>query len=77
MEKRLLKTEAGVRLEYVDAPRERSGTGGPHWRLTTLRPNQPRVFADGGEAEAAYLIEVEASWRDPIVRRLFEKPDDK
>lgn len=37
------------------------------WRLSTMRQNQPRSFADETEAEDAYDMEVIASLDDPII----------
>lgn len=42
-----------------------------HYRLTTLRPNQPRVLADERSAMDAFGLEVMASLSDKTVQRLL------
>ncbi|WP_336975961.1 hypothetical protein [Brevundimonas nasdae] len=37
------------------------------WRLSTMRQNQARTFADPVEAEDAFDMEVIASLSDPII----------
>ncbi len=67
--KTLLKSDTGVCLTRVD---EVAGVKvkATHYRLTTLRPNQPRVIADQALAEAAFAAEVAASRRDPVAVRM-------
>lgn len=69
----LIAEEAGVRLEWHDARTTKSGKGGPHFRLTTMRPNAARVFADRDEALAAYEREVTASLQDPVVQEMVRR----
>jgi hypothetical protein len=60
-----LKSDTGVcltRVEEVEGQRVRA----THYRLTTLRPAQPRVIADLDLAEAAFTREVAASRLDPV-----------
>lgn len=67
-----LKATAGVKLIQVD---EVSPDGRrvrtTHYRLTTLRPNQPRVLANEAAAHDAFELEVIASLNDPTVQRLL------
>ncbi|MFC7379214.1 hypothetical protein [Brevundimonas sp. GCM10030266] len=42
------------------------------YRLTTLRPDQPRVIADEREALDAFDLEVIASSADPGVQKLID-----
>lgn len=65
VKKTLLKLDTGVCLHKVD---EVIGTriAATHFRLSTLRPAQPRLIADQSVAEAAFIAEVAASKRDPI-----------
>lgn len=68
----ILREEHGVRLMFVDAPAEaRSGTGGPHYRITSRRKVQPIVRADRAEADACFVREVAASRRDPMVAKIL------
>lgn len=60
-----LKSDTGVcltRVEEVEGQKVRA----THYRLTTLRPAQPRVIADVDLAEAAFIREVAASKLDPV-----------
>jgi len=69
---RLIKEEHGVRLEFCDVPPEpASGTGGPHFRITTRRRQAARVRADRDDAERVWAAEVEASRQDPMVARIL------
>lgn len=65
-----LKATAGVKLVQVDEVGTTGKVLATHYRLTTLRPNQPRVLADVQEAEDAFDLEVVASLMDPTVQRL-------
>jgi hypothetical protein len=68
----LIREEHGVRLTFHDVPPERaSGTGGPHYRIATLRRAQAVVRASRAEAEACFAREIEASRRDPLVARIL------
>lgn len=71
----LLETR-GVKLIQVD---EVSSDGievrSTHYRLTTLRPNQPRLIADERGALDAFDLEVIASSADPAVQRLLDQGD--
>lgn len=70
----LISEQHGVRLEWIDAPREKaSGTGGPHYRIKSKRPVQPVIRADKAEAEACFAREVEASRRDPMVAEIVRR----
>jgi len=63
--KTLLKSDTGVCLHRVEEV-VGSKVGPVHFRLSTLRPAQPRVIADKKLAEAAFIAEVAASKKDPI-----------
>lgn len=65
IKKTVLKRDTGVCLTLVE---ETIGNrpGPKHYRLTTLRPAQPRVIADKAMAQAAFNAEVAASKLDPI-----------
>lgn len=65
-----IRQECGVRLIRVDTVRADKIVTASHLRLTTLRPDQPRIFADLGRANAAYAAEVKASKADPTAVRL-------
>lgn len=70
----VIAEEAGVRLVFKDVePTRSSGKGGANYRLTTMRPNQARVFADRDEAVEEYEREVRASMDDPVVRKIFAR----
>lgn len=70
--KSVIRETAGVKLQLVE---EVSPNGqkvvSTHYRLSTLRPNQPRVLADQRSAEDAFDLEVVASLSDPLVQRLI------
>lgn len=67
-----LREASGVKLIQVD---EVTPNGqrvkATHYRLSTLRPNQPRVLADRAAADDAFDLEVIASLADPTVQRLI------
>jgi hypothetical protein len=67
-----LKFDTGVCLTRVDEIRGEK-VRATHYRLTTLRPAQPRVIADIGLAESAYAREVAGSKMDPIAVRLSQE----
>lgn len=72
MRKTPLREVQGVELIQIeevsaDGTRVRS----THYRLTTLRPNQPRLLADEREAMDAFDLEVIASSADPTVQKLL------
>jgi hypothetical protein len=62
----LIKSEAGVRLQRIEQL-ARQQVVQSSWRLSTLRQNQPRTFADEDDAEDAFDMEVVASLSDPII----------
>ncbi len=64
--KTLIRSRAGVKLQRIEHL-ARQQIVQSSWRLSTLRQNQPRTFADEIEAEDAYDIEVVASLTDPII----------
>lgn len=68
-----LKAEAGVKLTLVEEVTPQGVVRGRHYRLTTLRPTQPRVLAIRAAAEDAFDLEVVASLMDPVVQRLIER----
>lgn len=68
-----LKTEAGVKLTLVEEVTPMGTVRSQHYRLTTLRPNQPRVLADLDAAEDAFDLEVVASLLDPVVQQLITR----
>ena len=63
--KTLIKSRAGVRLHRIEHL-ARQQVVQSSWRLSSLRQNQPRSFADETEAEDAFEMEVIASLTDPI-----------
>lgn len=67
--KTVLKRDTGVVLTRVEE-HQGSRPGPIHYRLTTLRPDQPRVIADLGQAETAFEREVARSKADPVCVRL-------
>ncbi len=74
MRKTPLRETQGVKLIQVeevsaDGTRVRS----IHYRLTTLRPNQPQVLAGERDALDAFDLEVIASSADPVVQRLLDQ----
>lgn len=64
--KTLIKSRAGVRLQRIEHL-ARQQVVQSSWRVSTMRLNQPRTFADENEAEDAFDMEVIASLTDPIV----------
>lgn len=68
-----LKAEAGVKLTLVEEVTPMGTVRSQHYRLTTLRPAQPRVLAHRDLAEDAFDLEVVASLMDPVVQRLIER----
>lgn len=74
MRKTPLRETQGVKLIQIE---EVSGDGTKvrsiHYRLTTLRPNQPRVIADERDALDAFDLEVIASSADPVVQQLIDR----
>ena len=68
-----LKTEAGVKLTLVEEVTPLGSVRSQHYRLTTLRPNQPRVLAEKRLAEEAFDLEVVASLMDPLVQQMITR----
>lgn len=66
-----LKETAGVKLTLVEEITPLGTVKSTHYRLTTLRPNQPRVLAHRDAAEDAFDLEVVASLLDPVVQRII------
>lgn len=67
-----LREAAGVKLIQVDEVMpDGVRVCATHYRISTLRPNQPRVLADRGLADEAFDLEVIASLSDPTVQRLI------
>ncbi|ANC53416.1 hypothetical protein A4249_06945 [Brevundimonas sp. GW460-12-10-14-LB2] len=64
--KTLIKSQAGVKLLRIEQL-ARQQVVQSTWRLSTLRQNQPRSFADEVEAEDAFDMEVIASLTDPVI----------
>jgi len=64
--KTLVRSRAGVRLQHIEHL-ARQQVVHSSWRLSTLRQNQPRSFADEMEAENAFDMEVIASLTDPLI----------
>lgn len=62
--KTLIKSRAGVRLQRIEHL-ARQQVVQSSWRISTMRQNQPRTFADETEAEDAFDMEVVASLSDP------------
>ena len=62
----LIKSRAGVRLQRIEHL-ARQQVVQSSWRLSTMRQNQPRTFADEVEAEDAFDMEVIASLTDPVI----------
>ena len=69
--RKLLREEEGVKLFEVGEPKSYGRANGCHYRISTMRQNQPRVLADLTEAEDAFDLEVIASLLDPIVQKLI------
>lgn len=65
--KTLIKSEAGVRLQRIEHLAGQQKVVQSSWRLSTLRANQPRSFADEAAAEDAFDMEVIAALSDPII----------
>ena len=68
-----LKTEAGVKLTLVEEVTPMGTVRSQHYRLTTLRPTQPRVLAEKAAAEDAFDLEVIASLIDPVVQQMITR----
>jgi len=66
--KTLIKSEAGVNLHRVEQlASQQKRVISESYRLSSLRPNATRLFADPAEAETAFDLEVIASLNDPVV----------
>lgn len=73
MRKTPLREVQGVKLIQVeDVSADGTRVRSTHYRLTTLRPDQPRLLADEREALDAFDLEVIASSADPVVQKLLE-----
>ena len=64
--KTLIRSRAGVRLQRIEHL-ARQQVVQSSWRLSTMRRNPPRAFADEMEAEDAFDMEVIASLTDPLI----------
>lgn len=65
--KTIIKSQAGVKLQRIEHLAGQQKVVQSSWRLSTLRSNQARSFADEAAAEDAFDIEVIASLTDPII----------
>jgi hypothetical protein len=68
-----LKSECGVKLTLVEEVTPLGTVRSQHYRLTTLRPNQPRVLAERAAADDAFDLEVMASLLDPVVQQIVTR----
>ena len=68
-----LRSEAGVRLDLIEKISAHGRVLDRHFRLSTMRPNQPRVLAARDQAEEAFDLEVIASLTDPTVQKLITR----
>lgn len=76
MRKTPLRETQGVKLIKVDeVSHDGTKVQSTHYRLTTLRPSQPRVLGDERDALDAFDLEVVASCADPIVQRLLDRAE--
>jgi len=66
----LLEADAGVMLTQVETLSPRLVVKDTHYRLNTLRMNQPRMFANRLLALDAFKAEVLALSKDPTAMRL-------
>jgi hypothetical protein len=73
--KKLLREEAGVKLFEVGEPKSFGQANGSHYRISTMRLNQPRVSADLAEAEDAFHLEVVSSLLDPVVQKIMSQSE--
>lgn len=64
--KTLINSRAGVRLQRIEHLAQRQAVQSS-WRLSTMRQNPPRSFADEASAPDAFDMEVVASLSDPII----------
>lgn len=71
--RKLLREEAGVKLFEVGEPKSFGKANGCHYRISTMRRNQPTVLADLTEAQDAFDLEVIASLMDPVVQHLIAR----
>jgi len=69
--RKLLREEAGVKLFEIGEPKSYGRSSGSHYRISTLRRNQPRVLANLAEAQDAFDLEVIASLMDPVVQQMI------
>lgn len=70
--KETLRETAGVKLQRIEELSASQKVVSTHYRLSTLRPNQPRILADEDSAGEAFDLEVIASLLDPIVSTLVD-----
>ena len=73
--RKLLREEAGVKLFEVGEPKSYGRANGCHYRISTMRQNQPRVLADLTEAEDAFDLEVFASLIYPVVQQMITRTE--
>ena len=73
--RKLLREEAGVKLFEVGEPKSCGRANGCHYRISTMRQNQPRVLADLTEAEDTFDLEVIASLLDPVVQQMMSRTE--
>lgn len=73
--KKLLREQAGVKLYEVAEQKSYGRSNGCHYRISTMRQNQPRVLADIAQAEDAFDLEVIASLMDPVVQQMMSRTE--
>lgn len=73
--RKLLREEAGVKLIEVGEPKSYGRADGSHYRVSTLRRNQPRVLAELTEAQDAFDLDVIGSLMDPVVQQIISRTE--
>ena len=68
-QKDTVESAAGANVSLAETVTAARVTDG-HYRLTTFRTVQPRVFGDRALAEEAYAREIIASEKDPVAMQM-------
>lgn len=70
-----LRESAGVRLVLCEEVSAADRVVSSHYRLSTMRANQPRVLAAEADAQDAFDLEVIASLADPVVQKIMQRSE--
>lgn len=73
----LIRAQTGVRLVRIEQLDARQRLVQRHFRLSTLRPQKPRIYSDYDEALDAFDLEVIATLADPVISMAADRAEEQ